>query len=87
MIFLIYCSHPAAAASLGHVLKYMQRDHQEMYPTLRKQVVSLKKGDPNIDPKYHNPFNWDLEEGTPNFGKPPTIASHKQHQYQHAVPP
>ena len=36
--------------------------------------VSLPEGDPNIDPKYYNPYDGDPQKGMPNFFKLPYIA-------------
>ena len=34
-------------------------------------VVSQNRGNPIYTPKYYNPYSWDPQNGTPNFGKPP----------------
>ena len=35
-------------------------------------VVSLNRGTPIKTPKYYNPSDWDIQNGTPNFGKAPS---------------
>ena len=43
----------------------------QQLPSRSQKVLSLNRGDPNIDPKYFDPyFLWGPQKWTPNVGKP-----------------
>ena len=51
--------------------------------TATRMVISQKNGAPNIDPKILHPYYEAIQNGTPNFGKPPNDSRQRQPPVAH----
>ena len=84
--WVVPCSNPQASTSCGtgasfhKFLTCIWKLQQGVYLRLlylhmykKYMVVSQNKGTPMETQKYFNPYYWDPQNGTHNFGKPPYI--------------